>query len=229
MTPNGLFLAIAHLPRRTARQLILPLLLNLGASATCLAVAPPADTERTQLVAGKSRFDKLCVSCHGAEGAGKDTYGPALQNRPQLTESQIRERIIKGKHGDHAMPPWGTVLNRTAIEQLVAYVNVLRQPAAKQAASTLSPFDLNDPARIETGRKRFAKTCAGYCHGHEGMGGRAPDFKGRTDLSAQHAFDTIFNGSAGADVMPPWGAAFSEEQIWELVAYLQFLGHQPAE
>lgn len=24
--------------------------------------------------------------------------------------------------------------------------------------------------------------------------------------------------------MPPWGSAFSEEQIWELVAYLQHLG-----
>jgi len=26
--------------------------------------------------------------------------------------------------------------------------------------------------------------------------------------------------------MPPWGAAFTEEQIWELVAYLQYLGKQ---
>jgi len=92
-----------------------------------------------------------------------------------------------------------------------------------------APFDLGDPARIEAGRKRFNKTCAGYCHGFEGKGGRAPDFKGRTDLPPQVMFDTITQGRVGADVMPPWGAAFTPEQIWELVAYLQHLGRQPAE
>ncbi|MCB1938266.1 MAG: cytochrome c [Rhodocyclaceae bacterium] len=127
------------------------------------------------------------------------------------------------------MPPWGSVLDAQAIEQLVAYVSVLRQPSAAQADAPLSPFDLNEPDRIEAGRKRFAKTCAGYCHGHEGVGGRAPDFKGRTDLSAQMAFDTIFHGRMTSDVMPPWGDALSEEQIWELVAYLQYLGRQPLE
>ena len=28
--------------------------------------------------------------------------------------------------------------------------------------------------------------------------------------------------------MPPWGGAFTPEQIWELVAYLQFLSTQPS-
>jgi mono/diheme cytochrome c family protein len=28
--------------------------------------------------------------------------------------------------------------------------------------------------------------------------------------------------------MPPWGKAFTPEQIWELVAYLQFLSTQPS-
>jgi len=95
--------------------------------------------------------------------------------------------------------------------------------------TSAAPFALDDAARIEAGRKRFNKTCAGYCHGFEGKGGRAPDFKGRTDLPPQFAFDTITNGRRGADVMPPWGGAFSAEQIWELVAYLQYLGQQPAD
>lgn len=96
------------------------------------------------------------------------------------------------------------------------------EPAVQAAA----PFDLADPARIEAGRKRFNKTCAGYCHGYEGIGGRAPDFKGRKDLPVKVMFETITTGRVGADVMPPWGAAFSAEQIWELVAYLQYLGGQ---
>lgn len=112
-------------------------------------------------------------------------------------------------------------------------------PAAEDRAATQDrtqasspaarPFELTDTARIDAGRRRFNKVCAGYCHGFEGVGGRAPDFKGRTDLSADEEFRTITNGRQGADVMPPWGAAFSEEQIWELVAYLQHLGPHQAD
>ncbi|HJV24036.1 MAG TPA: cytochrome c [Aromatoleum sp.] len=98
--------------------------------------------------------------------------------------------------------------------------------APVSAGEPQAPFALDDPARIEAGRKRFNKTCAGYCHGFEGIGGRAPDFKGRKDLPVRVMFETITQGRVGADVMPPWGAAFSAEQIWELVAYLQFLGAQ---
>jgi mono/diheme cytochrome c family protein len=105
------------------------------------------------------------------------------------------------------------------------------EPKINAAAGSTAapPFDLADPVRIEAGRKRFNKTCAGYCHGFEGKGGRAPDFRGRTDLPAQTVFDTITNGRTGADVMPPWGGAFLEEQIWELVAYIRYLGTLPAE
>lgn len=106
---------------------------------------------------------------------------------------------------------------------------IARPEGAEAVAASAAPFPLADEARIEAGRKRFNKTCAGYCHGFEGKGGRAPDFKGRTDLPARLAFDTITNGRTGADVMPPWGGAFSAEQIWELVAYLQYLGRQPAD
>lgn len=98
--------------------------------------------------------------------------------------------------------------------------------SAAPAVAAAAPFDLADAARIAAGRKRFNKTCAGYCHGHEGVGGRAPDFRGRSDLAPQLLFDTISNGREGADVMPPWGAAYSAEQIWELVAYLMHLGRQ---
>lgn len=106
-----------------------------------------------------------------------------------------------------------------------ASVPVLAQEGAA-AAQPQPSFDLSDPARIAAGKKRFNKTCAGYCHGAEGVGGRAPDFKGRTDLPPEAAFHTIFHGRRGSDIMPPWGEAFSSDQIWELVAYIKFLGTQ---
>ena len=94
-------------------------------------------------------------------------------------------------------------------------------------AVSAAPFDLKDPARIEIGRKRFGSTCAAYCHGSGGEGGRAPSFKGRTDFVPNDAFKTITEGRRGSDVMPPWGNAYKPEEIWELVAYLQFLTTQP--
>lgn len=89
-------------------------------------------------------------------------------------------------------------------------------------------FSLEDPARILAGRKRFGSTCAAYCHGAEGEGGKTPKFKGKSDFMPAEAFKVITEGRTGTDVMPPWGKAFTPEQIWELVAYLQYLSRQPA-
>ncbi len=95
-------------------------------------------------------------------------------------------------------------------------------------AANVPPFDLNDPKRIELGKLRFNSTCAGYCHGFGGVGGNAPDFRGRgADFNPDNAFETITNGRKGhRAVMPRWGGAFTPEQIWELVAYLQFLANE---
>ncbi|WP_088179543.1 c-type cytochrome [Zoogloea sp. LCSB751] len=218
-------------PLPTRLRAFAPALL-LALLAPAHAVAPPPDEGKALVAAGHNRFDKLCVSCHGTGGAGvapggaNASYGPKLAARSDLPEERIRDRIIHGKHGDKAMPPWGTVLEAKEIDQLVAYVKRLASTPAGQGTGPLAPFDLNEQARIDAGKRRFAKTCAGYCHGFEGVGGRAPDFKGRTDLPAEVAYETISKGRQGADVMPPWGGAFSEEQIWELVAYLQYLGKQ---
>ena len=83
------------------------------------------------------------------------------------------------------------------------------------------PIDLLDPARIEAGKLRFGSTCAEFCHGHE-----PPLFIGRKDLPPEYAFSMIFNGGGSATPMPPWGSVFTHEEIWELVAYLKFLGNQ---
>lgn len=89
------------------------------------------------------------------------------------------------------------------------------------------PFALSDPSRVAAGKARFGATCAAYCHGSGGVGGRAPSFRGRADFSPADAYRVITEGRRGADIMPPWGNTFTPEQIWELVAYLQELSTQP--
>ena len=99
-------------------------------------------------------------------------------------------------------------------------------PAAS-ASDGVAPFDLADAARIAAGKKRFGSNCAAYCHGSEGDGGKTPPFKGRSEFSPAGTYKTISEGRRGVDIMPPWGKAFQPEQIWELVAYLQYLSTQP--
>lgn len=99
--------------------------------------------------------------------------------------------------------------------------------AAPAGGAAAPSFDLNDAARIEVGKKRFNSTCAAYCHGAEGEGGKTPPFKGNKNFVAADAYKTISEGRRGSDIMPPWGNAFTPDQIWELVAYIQFLSKQP--
>ncbi len=87
--------------------------------------------------------------------------------------------------------------------------------------------DLNDKARINAGKERFASSCAAYCHGTEGSGGRAPAFRDRDDLDPQYAFKIIHEGKQGpSGVMPAWSSSFSDEEIWDLVAYITSLGSE---
>lgn len=99
--------------------------------------------------------------------------------------------------------------------------------SAPAGGATAPSFDLGDAARIEVGKKRFNSTCSAYCHGAEGEGGKTPPFKGNKNFVAADAYKTISEGRRGSDIMPPWGNAFTPEQIWELVAYIQFLSKQP--
>lgn len=97
-------------------------------------------------------------------------------------------------------------------------------PAAAASPTGAPPIDLTDPARISAGKSRFDSTCAAFCHGHA-----PPLFVGRQDLLPEYAFRMISDGGGSATPMPPWGDVFTKEEIWELVAYLKFLGTQKPE
>jgi mono/diheme cytochrome c family protein len=91
------------------------------------------------------------------------------------------------------------------------------------AHADAAPFDLSDAEHIKAGHKRFNKTCAAYCHGFQGSGGRAPALNAPDGLPPEQMFTVITEGRRGAEVMPPWGTSFTPEQIWELIAYIQSL------
>lgn len=98
---------------------------------------------------------------------------------------------------------------------------------AQEATRSAEQKNLSDPAWIAAGREKFIQTCA-YCHGQEGDAGKHRPFRERVDWDPDLIHDVIANGrKRGANVMPSWNGAISDEDIWKITAYIRSLGGKP--
>ncbi|HWU37319.1 MAG TPA: cytochrome c [Candidatus Acidoferrum sp.] len=90
------------------------------------------------LAKGKASFDQICASCHGTSGKGDGAAAAALSPKPRdLTDKKyvngLKDDYIKKivKEGGQAvgksplMPPMGSALKDTDIENIIAYVRSL--------------------------------------------------------------------------------------------------------
>ncbi len=93
-------------------------------------------------------------------------------------------------------------------------------PAARADAEE-PPIDLNDRAAVSAGQTAFNHTCAGYCHGRDGLQGKGPSLRGREDLSPDQIHNTIANGRKGVGkIMPAWKGQLDDEKIWQITAFI---------
>jgi mono/diheme cytochrome c family protein len=88
---------------------------------------------------GQKMFVEKCARCHAEDGSGDTAVGKALgaadlrsAAAQKLTDAEIYAQIDKGKGN---MPPFGSDLNKTQINDLIAFVRSL---AKKQAAGKKS-------------------------------------------------------------------------------------------
>jgi mono/diheme cytochrome c family protein len=89
------------------------------------------------------------------------------------------------------------------------------------------PIDLNDPAQVAEGQTTFNRSCTAYCHGRDGLQGRAPSLRGRGDLSSEQIHTTISNGRRNAGkIMPAWKGLLDDQKIWQLTAFILSLREQ---
>lgn len=88
------------------------------------------------------------------------------------------------------------------------------------------PFDLTDPTFIRKGRTMFNERCAGRCHGPDGREGmEAPILTGKAHLTPWFVYNTLVTGRPGT-AMPSWADRFSNEELWQLTAFVASLGDQ---
>jgi mono/diheme cytochrome c family protein len=98
---------------------------------------------------------------------------------------------------------------------------------AQENGARPSAEDLRKPEWIEAGRARFVKTCA-YCHGFEGDAGKHVPFREHLDWDPAQIHAVITNGrQRGANVMPAWQGAISDDEIWRITAYILSLAGKP--
>jgi mono/diheme cytochrome c family protein len=89
---------------------------------------PPAIDAGLIAFGGEDVFQNICAKCHGANGEGG--LGPELNSpefRAEHDDDDLRATITYGHEGT-TMIPWGAILARTQIDDVIAYINIWGGP-----------------------------------------------------------------------------------------------------
>jgi len=196
-------------------------LLATGAAfvAHCLGAAaqpaPPGASElrpvyasSEEIAEGKRLAEKMCASCHGADGISTIEGVPNLASqRPAYLYLELKA-YQSGARGESGMADTVKVLNDDAIVKLAAYFASLdpAQPSAPRARkASLDP--------VEAG-KAATGTCAG-CHGETGVS-KTPGMPNLAGLDPKYlvlAMKAYQSGLRKNDLMKSLSAATSEADI----------------
>lgn len=104
------------------------------------------------------------------------------------------------------------------------------QSVQAHADGITPPQDLADPGRIERGARAYDEMCAG-CHLapgmtpteiHRGLRPEPPELAEHAELEPAEAFWVIKHGVKMTG-MPAWGVSHEDEELWDLVAFLEQL------
>jgi mono/diheme cytochrome c family protein len=188
-----------------------------------------AATQSDAAARGEKVYNAVCWTCHGRYGRGD---GPAAVDvavpLPDFTDSarwqgrtpaQVLERLRSGGHTPMAI---ANVIKPEALDDALAYILTLYVPGKHVS--------------LKAGQDIYNGACW-VCHGANGDGKgpagvnlkppprdfTSPDFKiaGREE----EVFRAIYLGPAqafhGSPSMPDWGSRLSEQQIRDVMAYLE--------
>lgn len=157
---------------------------------------------------GRTLFGDKCAACHGRSAQGGKGF-PNLTTSSWLwggDPSAIAETIRVGINSAHPdsrvsqMLPFGrdSMISRDDVDNVVAYVRSLSDPAAADA-----PAD-----KVAAGKAVFAANCAS-CHGENGTG--------KTDVGAPNLTDKfwIYGGDLQSIYTTVWGGRQGHMPTWE--------------
>jgi mono/diheme cytochrome c family protein len=117
---------------------------------------------------GEEVFQNICAQCHGANGEGG--IGPTLNStefRSTHDDDDLRDTIAHGRDGT-TMIPWGSVLSRSQIDDVIDYINIWGGPQPGEEVS------------FEAHIQPLLQRKCGKCHdAHQDSGGwRSDSYQG---------------------------------------------------
>ncbi len=172
-------------------------------------------------VRGGIVFKSYCVICHGEVGDGiaraTKLYGPEKLIIGRLSDDNYEAIIRKGGAGvgrSEYMPPWQDELSEEQINDVVAYLSLVGDSVAR-------------------GEVVYKTNCV-LCHGIRGDGkGRAsvlynprPADLIHSDKNTQYKLAIVTEGGeymGRSPIMPPWGLQLTEQEIKDVVTYIDTL------
>jgi cytochrome c-L len=109
------------------------------------------------------------------------------------------------------------------IAAALASALTIQKSFADDAVERKNPFE-GQAGAIEAGKALYSNTCL-FCHGPNGLGARAPNlveglFRPNGGADDTIAFDIIFKGRPGT-LMGGFEGTYSEQEIWQVIAYLR--------
>ncbi len=97
-------------------------------------------------------------------------------------------------------------------------------PYIAQAQEYKPRFDLKAPAIIAEGQGLFNRSCAGRCHGRDGLEGfEGPTLLGKAYLDPPYVLATLITGRPGS-AMPSWKGRLPDDEFWKIIAFVSSLG-----
>lgn len=95
--------------------------------------------QAADVASGKTKYDQMCVSCHGAMGKGDGVAATALNPKPRnlsdqaymskKTDAELAKVIKNGGTVaglSPSMPAWGSSLSDTDIDNIISYIRTLK-------------------------------------------------------------------------------------------------------
>jgi len=178
---------------------------------------------------------RSCTACHGATGLGnRGMQAPALVN---LDDWYVRRQLMNFKNGirgRHSKDIYGM--------QMASQASLLSdEPAVEAVIRRIDSFPNKAPlatlqADAAAGARQYAQHCSA-CHGPEGEGYAdlgAPSLRGIDDWYLVRQYENFRDGIRGnhkddlyGQQMLPMGQLLTDEQVRDVVVWLQSLGLVP--
>jgi mono/diheme cytochrome c family protein len=196
---------------------------------------------------GQNLFESDCATCHGEDGSGELLGSADFTDLRQMDNLAPRDLYLTVTQGRGSMPAWQSVLAQDERWAVIDYLRtfsydphldaevVASQPTtavepteetATCATDQTNPFAWGDTETVQSGEELYRAQCAA-CHGPDGTGGLpgTPDFtteEVNTDLMSEPGryYCSI---AEGVGVMPAFGASLDDEELWQVVTFLESL------